>query len=40
MKEKSKHAGLVQENSFGAPFFARDATLRMVKGTAMPNTCS
>jgi hypothetical protein len=32
-KEKSKDAGLGQQNGFGGSF------LRLLKGTAKPNTC-
>jgi len=37
-EEKSKHAGLVQQNGFGPAFLHR--MLRLVKGcAAKPNTC-
>jgi hypothetical protein len=36
-KEKSKYAGLAQQNDFGPAFL--HALLRLVKGTAKPNTC-
>jgi hypothetical protein len=37
VEEKSKHASLAQQNGFGPAFFHR--MLRLVKGTAEPNTC-
>jgi len=36
-EEKSKHASLAQQNGFGPAFLHR--MLRLVKGTAKPNTC-
>jgi hypothetical protein len=36
-KEKSKHASLAQQNDFGPQFL--HSLLRLVKGTAKPNTC-
>jgi len=36
-EEKSKHAGLAQQNGFGPAFL--DSLLRLVKVTAKPNTC-
>jgi hypothetical protein len=36
-EEKSKHAGLAQQNGFGAAFLHN--LLRFVKGTAKPNMC-
>jgi hypothetical protein len=35
-EEKSKHASLAQQNSFGPEFF--QGMLRLVKGTAKPST--
>jgi hypothetical protein len=36
-EEKSKHAGLAQQNGFGPAFL--HSLLRLVKGTTKPNTC-
>jgi hypothetical protein len=36
-KEKSKDAGLGQQNGFGGSFL--HSLLRLLKGTAKPNTC-
>jgi hypothetical protein len=36
-KEKSKHASLARQNGFGPVFL--HSLLRLVKGTAKPNTC-
>jgi hypothetical protein len=36
-EEKSKHASLAQQNGFGPAFLYN--LLRLVKGTAKPNTC-
>jgi len=36
-EEKSKHAGLAQQNGFGPAFL--DRMLRRVIGIAKPNTC-
>jgi hypothetical protein len=35
-EEKSKHAGLAEQNGFGQAFF--HSLLRLVKRTAKPNT--
>jgi hypothetical protein len=37
-EEKSQHASLAEQNAFGPTFSHR--MLRLVKGTAEPNTCS
>jgi hypothetical protein len=37
MKEKSKHAGLAQQNSFGPAFFFQTLLLWLLNGTAKPN---
>jgi hypothetical protein len=36
-EEKSKDAGLTQQNGFGPEFL--HSLLRLVEGTAKPNTC-
>jgi hypothetical protein len=36
-EEKSKHAGLAQQNGFGTAFF--HSLLRLVKGKEKLNTC-
>jgi len=36
-EEKSKHAGLAQQNAFDPTFL--HTMLRLAKGTAKPNTC-
>jgi hypothetical protein len=36
-EEKSKYAGLAQQNGFGPAFL--HGLLRLVKGAAKPNTC-
>jgi hypothetical protein len=36
-EEKPKHASLAQQNGFGPAFL--HSLLRLVKGTAKPNTC-
>jgi hypothetical protein len=36
-EEKSKHASLAQQNGFSPAFL--HTMLRLVKGTAKPNTC-
>ncbi len=36
-EEKSKHAGLGQQDGFGPAFL--HSLLRLAKGTAKPNTC-
>jgi hypothetical protein len=37
-EEKSKHAGLAQQNGFGPAFV--HSLLTLIKGRAKPNTCS
>ncbi len=37
MKEKSKHAGLAQQNSFGPAFFFQTLLLWLLNCTAKPN---